>query len=242
MKINKELAELKKRLNQLNEQEELATALGHKFGKLLQARWPASTSHWARAFAAGLIAVEDDIGDRRGCRSLLIQWMMEHFGGFVVDQFLPDINEVHTMLKQLHFTKSDPLVFNSDNSAWYEDSEMSVFIMETQSRRKLVIVNGFEVHARKVWYKYDETCKSGWYKPKSLAWYRKNHWELEYKDSRDLGYILSYGGILSRETVDHADSHWNELEMLIFDIHSTLNALHDIQTERSSDISHNKEK
>ena len=240
--IDAELDDLMKQLAKHNDQEELAAALGRKFGKLLQTRWPSSTSIWARAFSAAIVSVEDDTGDKRGCRSLLIQWMMEHFAGFVIEQFLPDINDVLSMLKYLQYTKTDPLVFNDiDNQAWFETP--TVFIMESQSRRKLVVIDGFKVHVRKVWYKHDESRNAHtWHKPKTLAWYRKNNWKIEYGDCRDYGYILSYDATFSKKTVDRADSYWHELEMFVFDIHLTLDALHDVQTNRMSKLHQEKSK
>ncbi len=236
-----ELDDLTKQLTKLNEQEELAAALGHKFGKLLQARWPSSTNIWSRAFAAGLVAVEDDMGYRHGCRNLLIQWMMEHFAGFVVEQFLPDILDVHRELIGLKYTASDPLVFNDlDNRVWYENE--SVFIMETQFRKKMVIVDGMKIHARRIWYPYDEDRNATFRKLKPLSWYRKNNWKLEYGDCRDAGYILSKNVMPFSKKVDHADSHWYGLEMFIFDILSTHTALHDVQTERASELYHKKKK
>lgn len=240
-KVMSELDDLTKQLARHNEQKDLAVALGHKFGKILQTRWPSSTSLWSQAFAAGLIAVEDDTGYSRGCRSLLIQWMMEHFAGFVVEQFLPDVIDVHQHLMSFQYTASDPLVFNDlDNRAWYENE--SVFIMESQFRKKMVIVDGMKIHARRIWYKYDESRNGTFSKLKTLSWYRKNNWKLEYGDCRDAGYILSKGTTLSPETVDHADSHWCELEMFIFDILGTQTALHDVQTARMSKLHREKNK
>ena len=217
--IDKELAQLTKRLNRFDEERELACGLGRHFAKILQQKWPNNTSAWASAFSAALIHVESDIGGRHGCRNLLIQWMMERFAGFFVEELLPDIHDVYAKLHSLQYTGRDKLVFNDlDDAAWHIPAkDKLVFVMQSQSRRKLVILHSSNistsVDVRRVWYRYDEGRNNTWKRLRTLPWYQKREWKPEYSDCRDSGYILSYNTFLKHDSkCDRADLYFGELE------------------------------
>lgn len=243
-----DINKLMKQFSQMNEQEELAAALGRKFGKLLQAKWPNNTIILAQAFASGIIAAEDDKGSREGCRSLLIRWMMEHIAGSTVEELMQDITSVHKHLLTLRYTASDPFEFNDlDNFAWCENKENpSVFVMQSQNRKNLVIINNglldLSLHVRRIWYKYDENRNAAYRKLKTLEWYRKNGWKPEYGDSRDAGYVASYNTRFNRKRVDNVYLSLGELDMFALDISSTLYALTEVQTDRISKIHTNDKK
>ena len=243
--VKKELDDLTKQIDQWESKEALARGFGQHVAEILQNKWPSDTNLWASAIAQILISVEDDMGTRHGCRSLLLQWMLERFTGFLVMEAMPDIHDVYDKLKSLRYTANDPLIFNDlDNKAWWIPVDnKKVFVMQTQCRLKLVIIDSNsimeEVHVRRLWYKHDEGRSGGLQKFQTLKWFSKRGWKPLYGDCRDEGYVLSYkrmsyGKRKKHGTVDRGNHY--EPQQFIDDIRWTQDALQEGQTMRLSKI------
>lgn len=178
---------------------------------------------------------------RMDVAQLLVDWTLERLGGHRFCKLLPQLTELGTLLKGLRYTARDQLEFNDlDNHAWLiPHDKKTVFVLESQSRRKLVIVErnliNMQVHARRVWYQHDEDRNHFWRKLLPLRWYREHDWTPEYGDCRDAGYITTYK-TWPNAKVDGAAYYWGELESLRFDVNSTLCALKEGQTVRLSQI------
>lgn len=206
---------------------------------------------WSSAIAQMLTDVEDDFGSRHGCRDLLMRWILEKYTGILVMKALPDIHDVYRKLQYLRYTQNDPLVFNDlDNKAWWIPAEdKKVFVMQSQSRFKLVIIDSDSimdsVHVRRLWYRWDADRNSGWHKFKTLKWFKDHNWEPEYRDCRDEGYVLSYECMTCGERENHGKvdrgNHY-EPQQFLNDIGWTQGALQEEQTSRLSAIHQEKPK
>jgi len=240
----KELDELSARIDQWESKHACARGLGTHVAQVLQRKWTNDTDIWSSAIAQIFIEVEDDMGSRRGCRNLLLRWTLEKLTGMMIMKALPDIHNVYQMLKSLRYTENDPLVFNDlDNKAWWIPAEnKKVFVMQSQCRFKLVIIDSNlimdRIHVRRLWYKWDEERNSGC-KFRTLKWFKDNNWKPTYGDCRDEGYVLSYecmtyGTKTNKGKVDRGNHY--EPQQFLDDILWTQAALHEAQTSRLSEI------
>jgi len=240
--LKKEIKQVAKWLGQESEKELLASAIGERFGQILHGKWD-STECWAIALSKAIITAENDLGSRRGCRSLLIQWMMEHYAGFLLSEAWPFILDVYNHLVHLQYTKHEPLEFNDiDNRAWYEKSgeEQKIFVLESQSRRLVVMVHGeTEIHVRRAWYKWDEGKNQPYDRLTTIRSFKKNGWRDTHGDGRDAGYVLSRDRFNYKKKIEHADHSWTLIELFLFEIRCTYGALQEVQTSRLSEI-HNR--
>lgn len=230
-----ELEKLSAALNQLDKKDMMARAFGEKIALELKKKWPRNTSVWSECLASICIKLDRDVG----CRKLLIEWFHEKYGGHIVEKHIDQIHEARDMLKGLKYTEADCLEEgDGDYQSWSENEH--VFIMQDQHVRYAVITKSepwYELHVRKLWYRDSTESRRRYFGYPTIRSMRKKHWEPEYGDCRDCGYVLSYGGFTKFDkTVDRAASFWSDIEHFIWRLGSALTVLHESQTERLSEI------
>ena len=159
-------------------------------------------------WAYTLAAMRDNLGRDLGGGDNLTQWTSERYWGLQTKKFIPQFLSVYEQLVARNFTEDNKLVYNdTDYKIWVEphptlkivvfedgfsgskEDNVYLFIMDESD-------HGFsKFHIRTAYAKANKAFKiSGWskYDRVSLKTHRKYRWKLQYGDSRDHGYVLSY--------------------------------------------------
>lgn len=240
-----DLEQLKEFVEKHNNEKLLAEGLGSHIASILHRKFPRSIDLWSIVLAS----IVNNIEPNRDCTDLLVDWMMERIGWYRTRQYMAYILKIYDMLHSLKYTEDDPCIFNDlDNKTYYiPHKSKRIYIMQNQNRKKIVVIENTSIattiHARRLWYKYDEQKKVAWRKLPTMRQFKKQDYQPKYRDFRDTGYILTWSQdkiMTPSEKVEGTKDYWFEMETFFFDINSTLCALKDIQTERLSEIHRNK--
>lgn len=226
-----ELSRIARYLNKHDAVEQFASALGDKIAVELRKKWPNNSMAWAKCMASICCGL-----DRRDpeCQKQMIGWFHEHYAGFIVEKHLDELHEAHDKLKSLKYAVRDPIEGAGDMECWLERD--GVFIMQDQNVRYAVMFRSepwYELHVRRLRYEYDWRSKHKYWGYKTIPEMRAADWKPEYGDCRDVGYVLSYGGLLtSARKVDRAVEFWSEMEHFFFRLRQLCVELDDQVSDR----------
>ncbi len=182
---------------------------------------------------------------------LLIDWSLNQFWTYEIDRHLPKFNRIYNWLDKHNATQKDPLVWgDADASAWIEKVKDSsrkivVFISHCTCRDDnvyLFILDGPPMwqrfHIRTCWPKLKRGVKGkhkGWdyVEHPSLALYRREKFEPQYRDSRDKGYVLTFEHMFSKEAdiefkkVDCGLSHFDDIFWGLWHLRNIISGIED---------------
>ena len=148
-----------------------------------------------------------------GCFDLILRWTFERYWGTKIEKLLPDFKQAYDWLKENNYTAKNSLSLgDADENVWIEpcedkkvivvrsncttrDDNVFIYILEESSI-------GYKFHARSAWPKAKRAANLkgiGWsYMEKaSLAFYRKQRFNLYCGDFRDPDYCFSVKNSLS---------------------------------------------
>ena len=155
------------------------------------------------------------------CALLVQEWAFERLVYMQIKPYSETFDRIHEKLVEKGFNRKNKLDYGDyDGAIWTEPSgEDKIIIAESYCAMRddntiFFIKNGRGFHARRVWPKQ---VKHGIYihKP-SLNTYRKSDWEIEYCDSRDLGYCFSLSAF------SYFDKKVSEALYKVAEIHNAL--------------------
>lgn len=233
-----ELDRMTKQVRKWKHKSLMARSYGQRVALEFIKRFPRDTASWAEAIAAMCVAFDKD----RDCRKLLIEWFHDHYAAYVVENALEEIESVMSLLKGLRYTRAEPVDEGNDYEAWL-DSE-NVAILQDQNTRLAIVIERepfYKLHVRRLRYQYDDLSKRKYWGYPSLQEMRRRKWKMKYGDSRDHGYVVSFGDLLAPQKVDHILSSWSLLEHFLFRVHTLNCVLHEYQTSRLSKLHADKD-
>ncbi len=180
-------------------------------------------------------------GEEDGCQELLKQWTEERFWGRIVEEHIPEFNELWEELRIKKYDKNNTFDYGDlDASVWIEKSKNKKIIIHkshcscaNDNTHIFISEKGFFgkiFHVRTVWprernkggyaVKKSKKYPTGWFSwgddrdisTPSLNTYRTRDFNFDNMSNGSEGYVLSINGITKRSSIKWAGLNQQKIE------------------------------